>query len=140
MALHSGVSGGGAIVKRAPSAAGRRRTRGSLVRCHAYVWSKEDLARLEALSRHPREAEPRHDPLEQPQDLSAICRQVVVDDDGGFAVSLRRAAKSDANLATRQTAAPESNDDGSHSRCQSPVQSALSPVTAVASTLIDLSL
>lgn len=119
MALHSGVSGGGAVVKR-PLA--RRRTRGTLVRCRAYVWSKDDLARLDALARRPR------DPFPQEHDMVI---------DSSKDVAAVRTCRGNLKFGAGAVDAEETE---AQNLLQSPVQAPISTVTTVAATLIDLSL
>lgn len=162
MALHSGVSGAGAVCKPPPVSAGKalRRRRGSLVRCRAYVWSKDDLARLDALALRPREAS-MDDPLLRETDHDAaqqefsvlFCKHFRVGDDG-YNRSLRRVPSSDTKLFARQRAwdtvaepggpkdEPEAKVEEmvAHKYHQSPTQQPLQAVTGIASTLIDLTL
>lgn len=165
MALHSGVSGAGAVCKapQASTSKSLRRRRGSLVRCRAYVWSKDDLARLDALACRPREAS-LHAPLLNEDERDAVhqefsvlfCRQFRTTDDT-HKRRLRRVANSEGSLLAqhqdtqtrerqqqpprvREPAAPPEDPIPKKHHQQSPTQQQPHAVTGIAATLIDLTL
>lgn len=132
MALHSGVTGLGPVVKRPSS---RRRARGSLVRCRAYVWTKEELARLDAMAKVPRDATCKMDHATA-KISDVFCASLQKKRDG----SAKDADEAASRLDVERDAA-DLKDSSVSQLCTSPVQNALMPaVTGVASTLIDLRL
>lgn len=109
------------------------------MRCRAYVWSKEDLARLEVLPRKPRDVSAPD--LDDTVGISAVMSRHWHPMDSAKR-NLTGAVKSDGKLCLNAVNAEpcSESDDDARRQCLSPsVQPSLLPaVSSIASALIDL--